>query len=100
MTRRYSNAVRTERARHFAAVEAVAEDRRRRRDAAMGLIAAGELTASEGARMTGLHLSTVRRQAKAMGFDPRQARRDYLAQLAAHAADYAALFDIVYGDRL
>ena len=70
MTRRYSNAVRTERARHFAAVEAVAEDRRRRRDAVMALVAEGELKVSEAASILGMHPMTIRRHAKAAGSRP------------------------------
>ena len=44
---RYSAQVRAERRRHFAAVEAVAEDRRRRREAVEGLLASGDIKVSE-----------------------------------------------------
>jgi transposase len=70
-----------------------------RREAVMVLVRAGELKVSEAATMLGLHYATVRRQARKMGFDPKQARKAYLEELKKHASDYAALFDIMYGDR-
>jgi hypothetical protein len=98
-TRSYSNAVRTERARHFAARIACAADRRRR-EAAMAYLAAGELKVSEVADMLGLHRATIARQAKAMGIDPRKARAGLLARLAKVAHLFAPLFDQMMRDRL
>jgi hypothetical protein len=61
----------------------------------MMLIAEGEITTSEAARILGLHYATV----KALGINPKQARRDLLARLAACASKFAPLFDMVYGGR-
>jgi hypothetical protein len=73
-TRSYSNAVRTDRARHFAARIACAADRRRRREAVEGLLAPGDITASEAAHLPGVHRSTILRRCKALGINPKQAR--------------------------
>jgi excisionase family DNA binding protein len=65
----------------------------------MAHVAAGELTTSEAADMLGVSRSTVARWAKARGIDVRAARANLLVRLAADAAKFAPLFDMVYGDR-
>lgn len=49
--------------------------------------------------MLGVSPSTVARWAKARGIDPRKARADLLVRLAADAAKFAKVFDLMYGDR-
>jgi hypothetical protein len=46
--------------------------------------------------MLGVAPVTIRRHAKALGIDPKQVRRNYLALLAADAAKFAKLFDLAH----
>jgi DNA-binding MurR/RpiR family transcriptional regulator len=48
----------------------------------MALIAEGEITATEAARLLGMHRTTVTRWARAFGIDSRKARADLLSRLA------------------
>jgi hypothetical protein len=93
-------AVRTERARHFAARIACAADCRRRREAVEGLLAQGDITATEAADLLGCHRSTILRRCKALGIDPSKARADLLVRLAACASHFAPLFELTFKDRL
>jgi predicted DNA-binding protein (UPF0251 family) len=47
------------------------------------LARAGEITVAEAARTLGVHRGTVGRWCKALGFDPRKARADYVRRMIA-----------------
>lgn len=95
-TRSYSNAVRAERARHFACRIAVAADRRRRTEATMGLLASGDITATEAAELLGVHRSTIMRRCKVQNINPKQARAALLVRLAACAEKFGELFEVTF----
>lgn len=69
--------------RYREAVAAVRADHLRRLDAAMNLVASGEISPAEAASIVGVSDTTIRNRARRRGIDLRAARQGYLARIAA-----------------
>ena len=99
MTRRYSAAVRTERARHFASRIAVRRRSPPSPRSCHGLAGTGRHYRDGSGRPTRLSPQHDPTPLQGAWLHPRKARADLLVRRAAEAAKLAPLFDMVYGDR-